>query len=202
MREQYRRFGGVRMDEQHLALHNLIVVADTGPVISALQSKSMDLLGLMFGTLSVSTTCADELAQHGWIDVICRCYRDILQIETLTLAEHERAAEYAQRVAKQRSAGSGQPMHHLGEAEAMVLAERGLTGRTLVLLDERAARSVAQALGLNVSGFPGVLLAAARRGLIASEGMRQRLVACRDQGTHYSSALIERVFRAAQERVD
>lgn len=190
------------MEAHYTEPAGLAVFADTGPLISALQSDSVPILAALFGVVILSTTCLDELIEHGWGDELCRYRESVLRVEPLTAEERERAAEHALRIAKQqRPGGEDEARHHLGEAEVMVLAERGPVERTLALLDERAARSVAQELGLNVSGFPGVLLAAARKGLITSEEVRERLKSCRNQGTHYSSGLIERVYHAAQERV-
>jgi len=187
------------MEARDIEPAGLVVVADTGPLISALQSNSTPILAALFGTVLLSTTCLNELIEHGWGDELGRCGQGVVQVVSLTDAERGRAAEYALRVAGQQGCGDDEAKHHLGEAEAMVLAERGGVARTLVLLDESAARSVAQALGLNVSGFPGTLLAAARRGLITSDGVRQRLKSCQDQGTHYSGTLIERVYHGFRE---
>jgi predicted nucleic acid-binding protein len=53
---------------------------------------------------------------------------------------------------------------HAGERAAILLAER--MGADIVLLDEKAARTVAVGRGLRVSGLLGVLREAASRGLV------------------------------------
>jgi len=53
---------------------------------------------------------------------------------------------------------------HAGERAAILLAER--MGADIVLLDEKAARTVAVVRGLRVSGLLGVLREAANRGLV------------------------------------
>lgn len=68
----------------------------------------------------------------------------------------------------------------------------------MLLLDELAARAVAEELGLTLSGFAGVLLVAVREGLLTAEELKRRLETCQRQGTHYSEAFIEQVYLAAK----
>ncbi len=62
-----------------------------------------------------------------------------------------------------------------------------------ILLDEKAARQVAQELGLSMTGFPGVLGRAGLDGVLTQEDIRRLLMTCRQQGTHYSEAFIDAV---------
>ena len=58
---------------------------------------------------------------------------------------------------------------NLDEGEASTLrAAVNQKASCLVIIDERAGRSVASELGLTVTGVVGVIIAARRRGLIAS----------------------------------
>ena len=54
----------------------------------------------------------------------------------------------------------------LGESEAIILALE--TSTRLIILDDRPARRLAQALRLSVIGALGILLAAKRRGLLTT----------------------------------
>jgi predicted nucleic acid-binding protein len=62
---------------------------------------------------------------------------------------------------------------HAGEREAIMLAEQ--LGAELIVLDEKAARRVAAARGLKVTGTLGILREAAARGLIDLPGALARL---------------------------
>jgi len=53
-------------------------------------------------------------------------------------------------------------------------------------------------MGLTLAGFAGVLLVAVQEKLLTADELRKRLGTCRRQGTHYSKALIEQVYRAAK----
>ena len=61
------------------------------------------------------------------------------------------------------------PDNHLGEAQAMALAPGPEFANDVLLLDELAARAVAEEIGLTRSGFAGVLLVAMQEGLLAAE---------------------------------
>jgi len=66
-----------------------------------------------------------------------------------------------------------------------------------LLLDERAARRVAEALGLSVVGTLGVLLAAKRRGLVAE--VRPLIDELVRQGFWVAPRLVKQVLLAAGE---
>ena len=73
-----------------------------------------------------------------------------------------------------------------GEKQTLLLASKH--SGSIVIIDERLGRNVAEYMGLQVIGTLGVLAKAKTRGLIpsfyaAAQGMR-------DQGIHYSEGLI------------
>jgi len=88
--------------------------------------------------------------------------------------------------------------HHLGEAQAIVLALRPEHQNDLLLLDELAARAIAKKSRAKISGFPGVLLLAVQGGLIPAEELQARLEDCRRKGTHYGKPFISQVYEMAK----
>jgi predicted nucleic acid-binding protein len=82
-----------------------------------------------------------------------------------------------------------------GESEAIGLAVE-LRARWIIL-DDRAARRLAQGLGLPVIGTLGLLLAAKRRGLLTV--IRPSVDALVSQGFHVAPELCARVLRDAGE---
>ena len=80
----------------------------------------------------------------------------------------------------------------------MVLAARPQFVNDVILLDELAARAVAEGIRLTLSGFAGVLLAAVREGILTADELQNRLEICRRQGTHYSEAFIRQIYLAAK----
>jgi len=138
-----------------------------------------------------------ELSDHGWAEELQATSRVVPT--RLTAAEQGRVGSIAVQIAKHSEDDAPSAAHH-GEAEAIVLAQRAEAGYDLVLLDELAARSVAQTLGLVITGFPGVLLSAVEFGLITPDDLKQRLERCRRQGTHYAERFIQSVYHEAQSR--
>jgi predicted nucleic acid-binding protein len=175
-----------------------VVVSNTGPLISAFQSDSFEVIATLLGVIHTSAACRAELIRHGWQSQIDQA-GVALVIHTLTAVEDEQAMMLARRIANHPISKDRNPLNHLGEAEAMTLAQRAEFSSSAILLDEIAARGVAIEDGLIISGFAGALLAAVERGLLTAEELKARLEDCRKQGTHYSLSFIEQVYQAAQE---
>ena len=173
-----------------------MVVSDTGPLISAFQSDSLGILIDLFGTVHTSQGCIAELVEHGWRESLI--LHGIVG-HGLGKSEVEAVAALAVPIVGHPATRESDPSHHVGEAEVMVLVQRPEFAGAVLLLDELAARVVATAAGLNISGFAGVLLTAVYEGLLAADGLRQKLLQCQQQGTHYSNVFIEKIYHSARE---
>ncbi len=176
-----------------------IAITDTGPLISIFQADCMDLVAALFGHLHTSAACLAEAVDHGWAEAI-NAASAVLVGHTLTSGEAVQAEEYAARIVAYSTSSTSTPSSHRGEAEVMVLAQRPEFAEGVLLLDELAARRVASESNLNISGFAGMLLRMVSEGLLTADGVKERLERCRQQGTHYSVALLERVYRQAKDR--
>jgi predicted nucleic acid-binding protein len=174
-------------------------ICNTGPLISAFQSYSLDLVTTLLPVIHIPSACVDELIRHGWSKSLHSAASRI-KTHSLTEAEGEIARTIAQQIAFHPLSLDPVPDNHLGEAQAMVLAARPEFANDVLLLDELAARAVAKELGLTLSGFAGVLLVAVREGLLTAGELKKRLETCQRQGTHYSEAFIEQVYLAAKRR--
>lgn len=175
----------------------MLVACNTGPLISAFQSQSVPLLLGLFEEIHVPASVVAELQDHGWGDEFASAQQFVCL--ELTIAEQRRAKRIVAKIAKLSGDGSPAALHH-GEADAIVLAQRTKPAYDLLLLDELAARSVAQSLGLVITGFPGVLLLAVEQGQLKPDDVRRRLENCRQQGTHYGIKFIQSVCAEAQSR--
>ncbi|MBX3061124.1 MAG: hypothetical protein KF770_32090 [Anaerolineae bacterium] len=175
-------------------------LSNTGPLISAFQSNSFALLGQLFAEVRVSPVCVEELIKHGWESAI-ELAKPQLVIVKLTSGEEKKAWGIAAQIAKHPNTNDPVIENHLGEAQVITLALRSEYQDDVLLLDELAARAVAKQQGVQLSGFPGVLLLAVQVGLISPVELKKRLEQCRLQGTHYSHAFIEQVFEMARQVV-
>ena len=68
----------------------------------------------------------------------------------------------------------------------------------VLLLDDLAARVMAEEIGLKPSGFAGVLLVAVQEELLSAYELKERLETCRQQGIHYGEAFIEQGYLTAK----
>jgi predicted nucleic acid-binding protein len=173
-------------------------VSDTGPLISAFQSDSFVLLVHIFAEIHISTACMIELTKHGWEEEVRAASRKLV-IVALAPGEERRALAIAKQIAQHPDTNDPVAEHHLGEAQAIVLALRSEHRDDLLLLDELAARAIAKHMDVKLSGFPGVLLLAVQGGLITAEELKARLEKCREQGTHYAVPFIKQVYEMAKQ---
>ena len=82
---------------------------------------------------------------------------------------------------------------HLGEKETIILAEK--LQATLMIIDEKAARQVAQAKGLKITGLLGILNLAASQNLI---NLHQVIMALRKTNFRASSSLLQSLLNRYQ----
>jgi len=172
-----------------------VAACNTGPLISAFQCGRVDILKRYFRAIYIAPSQVAEFATHGAADELDDLVQErfVVLAEALTSDERNRAELLARRIAAQPLSGDPDYRGHLPEAEAMVVAARPELGCTLILLDELAARAVANEEGLRITGFPGVVGQAGLDGLLTKDDIRHVLGLCQQQGTHYSNQLIEHV---------
>lgn len=128
----------------------MIVVSNTSPINYLVLLEKIDLLPILFGSILIPEAVHSEL-QHeeapGEVQRWSGTPPSWLHVTTLTAEP----AELLRRL-------------HPGEREAIALAEE--VEADLILLDEKAARDMAQTRGLNVTGLIGILDEAATQGLL------------------------------------
>ncbi len=74
-------------------------ISDTGPLISAFQSESFDLLTRIFPAIFVSMACMTELEEHGWEEEIRAAGSRILPA-AFTDEEQQQALTFAEQIAR------------------------------------------------------------------------------------------------------
>ena len=184
------------------------VASDTGPLLSAFQCGRVDLMVRTFGPIYLVDSIVEECRQHGAGDdiqtlieessaVVIGYLSDDEQRQAQELARQIAASPYSKVIAASPYSKVADPLHHLPEAELMIMARRCDLNCEAILLEEKAARDVAQHIGLEVTGFVGVLIQACRDGLLEPDDIRTLLHECRSRGTRYTDALIEDAVRRA-----
>ena len=153
-----------------------VVVADASPLIALQQIEALHLAQALFTELLIPPAVAREIAPS------------VTRVPWLV----ERAL--TQPVAVQALRANLGP----GESEAISLVLE--IGADRLLVDERPARRVAEAIGVSVIGTLGVLLAAKRKGLIAA--VRPSIDALLRRNFRMSPALVEHCLMAAGEQAD
>lgn len=127
-----------------------IVVSDTSPICYLLLIDQIDLLPQLYGQVTIPQTVCDELQANQSPAVVQNWLvrpPEWLTIITITVSPDPIL----------------EPLDP-GEREAILLAEQ--LAADLVILDDKAARQIASARGLNMIGLLGILKDAARAGLI------------------------------------
>jgi uncharacterized protein len=122
-----------------------VIISDTSPVQALHQLGLLQLLGDLFGSVTIPPTVRDELARHGFSTLP-------IFVEIATPSDRARVASLENEL-------------DAGEAEAIALAIESKAD--LLLVDERLATRVATDLGIRTMGVLGVLLLAKREGRVA-----------------------------------
>jgi predicted nucleic acid-binding protein len=119
-----------------------VVIADTSCFIALSRIEGLDLLRLVYGSITTTSTVANEFGRPlpGWVAIADP--DDELRFRTLTLQVDK------------------------GEASAIALALE--TPGCTIILDDRKGRMVAAALGLSVTGTLGMVVKAKLKGHIPS----------------------------------
>jgi predicted nucleic acid-binding protein len=151
----------------------IVVVADASPLIALERIGRLDLLKALFGEVLVPPAVAAEVAPR-------------LVLPPWIL---ERALQ--QPIAREVLGATLGP----GESEAISLALEIHADR--LIIDERAGRRVAEALGLRVTGVLGLLVQSKQAGLIPA--LRPLIEALSRVGFRADPDLVERVLKVAGE---
>lgn len=188
------------MEPEHSAAILRAVVSNTGPLISALQSDCVFILRQFYDLIHIPASELAEFEGHGATEEIQGLMESgFIVTHDLTESERQTAQAIADEIARSARSKNKEPVHHYPEAAAIALMERGDLGAMELLVDELAAREVAQRRGVDTVGFPGLLIRTCQQGLMTPEQVRDALADCQRQGTHYSNRFIAEVYQRLKE---
>jgi len=159
----------------------VIVVSNSSPLITLARTGQLDLLRQLFGQVHIAEEVRQEVVVRGAERPAAEAVRNAEWIESHPTAP---AAE----MLRLRS------LHPLGAGElATVLLARSLQA-DLAIIDERAARRLAQAGGLAVMGCVGIIETGFRRGLVAD--LRRSYQELLAQGIRIDQQILNRSLAA------
>ena len=155
------------------------------------------------GPVISNTTPLIVLSSLGTLDVLRALYREIV-IPDAVYAEYQRGLrpnephlDMLSWINVRSSAPDARVAPHLDPGEAAAISLALATNASLILLDERDARSEAMRLGLPIIGSVGILARAKIRGIIPQFApLLDQMIA---QGRYISPALRARVLRDVGE---
>ncbi len=124
----------------------MIVVSDTSAISNLLIIGEIDLLQLTFSQIVIPDSVYGELCR---IEEHRRALIDLDWIENRSLSDHGLFDDLRESL-------------DIGESEAIALAVE--LGADILLIDEARGRSMAESLGLEITGILGVLIIAKEAG--------------------------------------
>ncbi|BAI94467.1 DUF3368 domain-containing protein [Arthrospira platensis] len=166
----------------------MIVVSDTSPITNLAAIEKLDLLHLLYGTITLPVAVYNELTPAGTDEPI----PGTLEVQTLpwiVTRPVQNTRQVDEILVSQRHI-------HIGEAEAIVLALE--LKADLLLMDERRGRALATDCQLKVTGLLGVLLQAKHQEAIpAVQPLIDRLI--EDAEFRIESKLYQHFLKLAEE---
>jgi predicted nucleic acid-binding protein len=159
----------------------VIIVSNSSPLITLARTGQLDLLRQLFGQIHIAEEVHREVVVRGAGRPAAEAVRSVEWIKSHPPAP---VAEMLRLRA----------LHPLGAGElATVLLARSLQA-DLAIIDERAARRLAQAGGLAVMGCVGLLETGFRRGLVLD--LRQSYQELLAQGIRVDRRILDRSLAA------
>lgn len=123
-----------------------LVITDTGPIIFLLQINRLEILHSLFGEVSITTGV----------------YKEITKPSQKKIIKQEINKGWIKKV----NSPPLEIFHQLGGGESSSISLALKYQNSLLIIDEKKARTVAKANGIRVTGTIGVLLLAKKNGLI------------------------------------
>jgi len=157
------------------------VIINSSPLIVLFKSQQAELLPQLFTEILVPVAVWDEVRIAGSDDAASR------QLPKVSWVQQVELVNIAPEVAA----------WDLGKGESEVLSQSLTVSDCAAIIDDRAARRCAQALGIPTIGTGGILILAKRRGLISS--VSSRIEALRDAGLWMSDTLVNLLKQQAEE---
>ena len=162
----------------------MIVVSDSGPLISLMKAARLDLLRDLYGEIRIPEAVYAELTGNERYSEEAELIRSCSFVRVVAVRERK-AVDILRRA-------SGLD---LGESEAIVYADD--VKADILLMEEDAGRRVAKAMGLRVRGSIGILLLGFDKGSLSAQEVEDSL----DRMKTAQRRISEELYRYARDYV-
>ena len=162
----------------------MIVVSDSGPLISLMKAARLDLLRDLYGEIRIPEAVYAELTGNERYAEEAELIRSCSFVRVVAVRERK-AVDILRRA-------SGLD---LGESEAIVYADD--VKADILLMEEDAGRRVAKAMGLRVRGSIGILLLGFDKGSLSAQEVKDSL----DRMKTAQRRISEELYRYARDYV-
>ena len=156
----------------------MIVIADTTPLITFLKINRFEILRDLYGTIHIPLSVYNELTENIVFADEAKVIKDCD-----FLAIHKEVNSEKVNILR-RATGLD-----LGESEAIILADESDT--KLLLIDESHGRSVAEQMGIPITGAIGVLMAAYKKRYLNAQEIKGIVEIMKSSNRFISESLYE-----------
>lgn len=163
----------------------MIIISDTTPLITLMKLNQLVLLKRLFKEIVIPNAVYDELTTSPEYQNEAKVIRDATFIKTAKVYSVEEVRSL---------------MHDdnldIGESEAIVLYKE--KSASLLLMDERRGRKVAQSKGINVMGTTGLIVNSVYKGYLSAEECRECHAKLMKSNARIKDSILDALEDAAQ----
>ncbi len=168
-----------------------MIVVDASPLIALAKMRRLELLKALHGQVLIGPTVKEEVVARGkaiagqGVELVEKALEDGW-IQAVRLSPRER--KVAQQIIKSSRLAAG-------EAESLALAQ---SRKRVVIVEDREARAMAAAMGLELIGTAGVLLEGFLKGHLTMEQMEDAVEEL-SRTIWLSPAVVAEILKRARE---
>ena len=164
----------------------MLVVSDTGPLISLMKAGQLSVLESLFGEVVIPVAVFDELTSAGGYPEEAALIRNSGFIKVVVVEQTESMARLRRDY-----------LLDAGEIEAIAFAYDN--GADVTLIEDGAAKRAAEDLGLHVMGAVGVLVKSCESGALSTVEAESAFAAMRMANRHISEAVYSDALQKIRE---
>lgn len=159
----------------------MIVVSDTTPIISLIKINRLDLLEELFSEVLIPDAVFRELTTNTIFANEAQIVKSSSFLK-ISSVQNKKALQLLKAVSGLDD----------GESEAIILADE--LKASVLVMDERKGRKVAQKMGINITGTVGILIQAYDEKKISAADVKSYLTQLKNSNIRLSESLIQQAL--------